>query len=160
MITLQFVRAPGLGSSLISAYERGWPSHVDAVLPDGRLLGARSDVLAGVPAGVQIRPADYEQVSETRRIILTADAQTQLKFWAFLQSKIGAPYDTQAIFAFPFNQDWGSPDSFICSGLQAAALAASGWFPRPLPLPHDMVTPWELLLCLTPWDRAPANSGS
>lgn len=158
MIRLQFVRAPGFSSDIISLYERGWPSHVDAVLPDGRLLGARSDSVGGAPPGVQIRAPNYEEWTERRLIQLEADAATQLKFWAFLQSKIGAPYDTQAIFAFPFNKDWGSPDSFICSGLQTAALTACKWFPKPPALPHEMVTPWELLLMTAPWDRsAPAN---
>jgi hypothetical protein len=57
-ITLQFVTCSDPGSWAIRTFQRGWCSHVDSVMDDGRLLGARPD--AGV-AGVQIRPPNYQK---------------------------------------------------------------------------------------------------
>jgi hypothetical protein len=49
-ITLQFVTSRDPESWAIRTFQRGWCSHVDSVMDDGRLLGARSD------GGVLIRP--------------------------------------------------------------------------------------------------------
>jgi hypothetical protein len=51
MIRLQFVLGTGLSSQAIAWFSAGHFSHVDAVLPDNRLLGARSDVVGGKPPG-------------------------------------------------------------------------------------------------------------
>jgi hypothetical protein len=62
VITLQFVTSRELESSAICTFQRGWCSHVDSVMDDGRLLGARSD------GGVQIRPPNNEKFSRVERI--------------------------------------------------------------------------------------------
>lgn len=46
-IKLQFVREKDLSSQVIAWFSAGHVSHVDTVLDDGRLLGARSDRVGG-----------------------------------------------------------------------------------------------------------------
>ena len=58
-ITLQFVTSRDPESWAIRTFQRGWCSHVDSVMDDGRLLGARSD------GGVQIRPPNYEKFARS-----------------------------------------------------------------------------------------------
>ena len=60
-ITLQFETTSDPGSWAIRTFQRGWCSHVDTVMDDGRLLGARLD------HGVQIRPPNYEKFSRVER---------------------------------------------------------------------------------------------
>lgn len=146
MITLQFVGAGGIGSALIEWFGAGEVSHVDAVLPDGRLLGARSDVVGGVAAGVQIRPPGYETFDKIVRAALPADAVLTAWFYHLLHGEIGKPYDSTAIAAFAAGRDWREPDSWFCSELQAAMLERCGWFPFPLATPSNKLTPAGLLL--------------
>ncbi len=115
------------------------------MLPSGHLLGARSDKVGGDPAGVQIRPPNYEKFSS--RVIFTipaTDAQSTA-YYAFLDAQLGKPYDSEAIWAFAFNRDWREDDSWICSELQAAALIAANRVP-PLFLASNKITPEALAL--------------
>src|ERR1700683_5144243 len=155
MITLQFVAANDIGSHAIQIFERGWPSHVDAVLEDGTLLGARSDSVGGKPPGVQIRTPDYETFCQIKRIQLPCSAGQQTAWLNFMSAQIGKPYDETAIVAFAVQRDWREPDSWFCSELQAAGLEAWGVFPRPLENVVNEVTPRDLLLVVSPWDVAP-----
>ena len=152
-IALQFVQASGIGSQAIELFEHGWCSHVDCVMPDGRLLGARSDVIGGATAaGVQIRTPNYEPVSRTQRVTLLMTDDQEKKFYAFLNEQLGKPYDTTAIVAFAMNRNWRENDSWFCSELMAAAIEASGWFIRPLSNGVNKITPSDLLLVLSPWN--------
>src|SRR6516164_2606539 len=63
-ITLQFVTSRDPESWAIRTFQRGWCSHVDAVMDDGRLLGARSD------GGVAIRPQNYEKFARVERAVI------------------------------------------------------------------------------------------
>ena len=148
---MQFVEMDDLGSKAIQIFERGWPSHVDSVLPDGSLLGARSDVVMGVPAGVQIRPPGYEAWSRFERIELNVAEDVSSRYYAFLQGELGKPYDKTAIAAFPLRRDWRETGSWFCSELACAALEASGFFPKPLGEDANHITPRDLLLIVSPW---------
>lgn len=150
MITLQFAAMSDAGSEAIKLFSRGWPSHVDAVIPEG-LLGARSDTLAGVPPGVQIRPPGYEAFDRTLVVTLPCTPGQEAAFHAFLMAQIGKPYDKLAIAAFAVQRDWRMPDAWFCSELVAAALEACGWFPAPLANPANELTPRDLLLAVSPW---------
>lgn len=151
MITLQFSTAPNLAGEAIRIYSRGWASHVDVVMDDGALLGARSDVIGDKPSGVQIRPANYETWTRTQVVKLASAAPVTAAFTAFLQSQIGKPYDEMAIVAFAVQRDWRTEDSWICSELVAAALEKCEWFPKPLADSANEVTPRDLLLTVSPW---------
>lgn len=151
MITLQFVAGEGIGSKAIEIFERGWCSHVDAVLADGTLLGARSDAVGGKPPGVQIRPPAYETWARVQRVDLWCTPAQQTDWLNFLEAQIGKPYDSTAIVAFAVQRDWREIDSWFCSELQAAALESCGWLPGPLANPSNEITPRDLLLIVSPW---------
>lgn len=159
MIGLQFVATPAFSSNLIKVFERGWCSHVDAILPDGSLLGARSDAVGGKPPGVQIRPANYEKWSTVQQLWFTTDVNEDHNWLAFLTSQIGKPYDKLAILAFAMNRDWRAHDHWFCSELQAAALEACRFFPNPLSDVVNRVTPRDLLLLTSPWRNLYGHQG-
>ncbi len=154
MIRLQFVLGSGLSSQVIAWFSSGHFSHVDAILPDGSLLGARSDVitpLGGGPvvkAGVQIRPPFYEHWKERVVMSLPAtDAQTDA-FLEFNHQQLGKAYDKTAIWGFISGRDWRDPQDWFCSELQAAALEVSGRCPN-LYAPRNKITPAALALTVS-----------
>jgi hypothetical protein len=142
---------PGLSAEAIKIFERGWCSHVDAIMPDGSLLGARSDVVGGQPPGVQVRPANYEVWDRLQIVSLQSSRFNESAFLDFLRAQIGKPYDHLAILAFSAHRDWHNADSWFCSELQAAALEVCGWFPRKLAEASNEITPRDLLLVISPW---------
>lgn len=144
MIRLQFVEGTDLGSKAIQVFERGWPSHVNAVLPDGSLLGALLD-------GVKIRPADYDHWPKQQVVSLHTFPDEEDAWYSFLKAQVGKPYDKLAIAAFTIQRDWREPDSWFCSELIAAALEACGFFPGKLSTPGNEITPRDLLLLVSPW---------
>jgi hypothetical protein len=164
MIRLRFVTGSSTVSTLIRLQERTTmpftPSHVEAVTPDGLYLGAHFE------GGVMVRPPGYDQATMTHELFLdlpnldrtfssgspfiAPDPDTQAdRFYAFLKSKIGAPYDWKSILDFvdPL-QDHHDSQHVICSALQTLALRACGWFAAPLPVPAHQISPRDLLLCI------------
>ncbi len=143
-IVVRFVAGTGAASAMISRATFGfWASHADAVLPDGRKIGAEFD-------GVQARAADYDKGQITKELVLELKVPTQTarRFYAFLESQIGKPYDFGAIGAFVANRDWPTPDSWFCSELIAAALLECGYL-RPLAASANKITPRDLVLILS-----------
>jgi hypothetical protein len=146
MITLRFVTGDSMVSAAIRHAEYGfWASHVEALMPDGTLLGAHID------GGVMARPRDYDKGQFTRERFVDIDAAPDVcdRFQAFLRSQLGKPYDTTAILAFVAARDWQEKDSWFCSELQAAALVACGWFASPLATEFNHITPRDLLLIVS-----------
>lgn len=139
MIQLQFVLGRGAGSQAIAWFSSGHFSHVDLVLPDGRLLGARSDNADGIK-GVAIRRADYE-VWHKRVVFAIPCSDTQeATVHDFARAQIGKPYDHTAILGFVMGRDWRKPDSWFCSELAMASLEAAGII-APLYLAANKITP-------------------
>lgn len=149
MITIQFVGAASIGGELIEWFDHGRFSHVDAVLPDGRLLGARSDSVGGAQPGVQIRTPDYAAWNAILRVDLPSTPEMEAKFYAFLKAQIGKPYDKTAIVGFVTGRDWRDSNAWFCSELVAAALEACGWFKWPLIVPDEKVAPDDLALLVS-----------
>jgi len=147
-IVLQFVEGTGLGSGMIRWFGHGSYSHVDAVLPDGSLLGARSDVIDGIPAGVQIRPADYVAKEKVTRISLPATHEQTREFYQFMHDEIGRPYNKIGILAFVVNANWTSIGAWFCSQLVTAKLMSCKWL-RHLSEPANKVDPDDLFLILS-----------
>lgn len=142
----QFVATDDPGSKLIEAFEHGIHSHVDIVLGNGLLLGARTN------GGVQIRQPGYEIFTRKDVVTLKATAQQETDFLNFLMAQIGKPYDHTAIAAFAFDRDWRSPDSWFCSELAAAATEAAQWFNKALVVPANRITPRDWYMMTGPWD--------
>jgi hypothetical protein len=154
-ITIQLSALDDVGSVAIRAFSHGPYSHVDAVLPDGNLLGARSDQIGDVPAGVQVRKPGYADFSALRHVVLPTTVDCEAAFYAFLQTQTGKPYDHSAILGFALDRDWREPDSWFCSELIAAALEKAAYFSFSLAAPANKITPADLLLALS----ATANVG-
>lgn len=144
-VQLQFVRQHDIASSAIAWFSQGEVSHVDAVMPDGMLLGARNDAVGGQPPGVRIRPPDYAKFVLWVPFTITTTPDQEVKFHSFLLAQVGKPYDQQAIWGFVTGRNWRENDSWICSELQAAALEAAGIVP-PLYLAANKITPTALAL--------------
>jgi hypothetical protein len=147
-IVMQFAGSDSLTSRLIQWYDHGEFAHVDTVLPDGALLGARNDVMDGYPAGVQIRGADYQQGYTLKRVTLPCTDAQEKAYYDFVMAQVGKQYDSTAIAAFAVGRDWRAPDSWFCSELNAAGLEESGVVP-PLSAPVNKVAPDDLLLVLS-----------
>jgi hypothetical protein len=145
MIRLQFVMGSGLPSEAIAWFSAGELSHVDAIMSDGSLLGARSDAIGGQLPGVRIRPAFYEKWA--RRVVMeipATDSETTV-FYDFIMKQVGKPYDKTAIFGFVADRNWREDDSWFCSELQSAGLEQAGVVP-PLFLAANKITPAALAL--------------
>jgi hypothetical protein len=147
-IVMQFVGNDSFGSRLIEWFDHGKYSHVDSVLPDGTLLGARNDVIEGIPSGVQIRPASYVAGDRILRVTIPCTANQEEVYYDFVRTQIGKPYDETAIAAFAVGRDWRAPDSWFCSELCAAATEESGLVP-PMIAPVNKIAPDDLLLVIS-----------
>lgn len=144
IVRVRFSTGPGLVSKMISQHTYGfWASHADAILADGRKLGAEGD-------GVKVRAANYDDGYLTKELVLelkmpSADAK---RFHDFLEAQIGKPYDFSAVAAFAVARDWQRADAWFCSELIAAALLECGYL-RPLAASTNKITPRDLLLILS-----------
>jgi hypothetical protein len=154
MISIQFSRGPDFSSDLIMWFSHasiasGF-SHVDTVMPDGSLLGARSDSIGGKPPGVQIRPANYLGTEPVFRVdIEMANELESSAYYDFVKSQIGKPYDMEGIAGFITDRDWRDPSSWFCSELVTAGLERCQYFPYALAAPLNKVTPVDLLRFLS-----------
>jgi hypothetical protein len=155
-IILQFSAQDDLGSKLIRAFSHGLYSHVDAVLPDGSLLGSRNDVINGIPSGVQIRPANYAVFSAVKVVGLPTTPECAQAFYDAWRGEIGKPYDETAILGFVADRNWREDDSWFCAeGITAKLENPSRYFSFKLAAPANKITPADLLLALS----ATANVG-
>jgi len=151
MITLQFSAQNDLGSLIIELGGAGPFSHVDIVEADGRLYGARSDVVGGMPAGVQSRPPDYQKFARRVRMSFSTTPAEEKTFWDFAYAQRGKAYDTTSILAFVLNRDWREPDSWFCSELATACLETAGICP-PLYSPVNKIEPVTLAIVCSALD--------
>lgn len=148
-IRLQFVLASDWSSRLIAWYGQGYGgwSHVDAVLADGQLLGARSDSVGGQPPGVQIRPSNYESWKRTQMIsIATTDKQAS-DWEGWLRTQVGFGYDKADIIGLIIGRPILEVGHWICSALQFQAEKNIGIFPPDMPLIDQQASPNTLLAC-------------
>ena len=143
MVRFQFVLGRGLSSKVIAWYSSGHFSHVDIILPDGRLLGARSDAPGGTRTGVQIRPAFYEKWNQRVIMGIETSVDQERSFYDFLMPQVGKPYDSTAIWGFVAGRDWRNDDAWYCSELGTAAIEVANICPV-LYTPRNKVTPAAL----------------
>jgi hypothetical protein len=117
MIELQFSTTRHLTSKAIAYGTFSWASHVDFVLPDGRLLGA-------ISKGVCIHePYGPDVMTKSERYFVDApDSVIDIAL-----EEIGKPYDWQGIFNFFVrNRNWEETDAWFCSELAAYAFKKAG----------------------------------
>ena len=150
-IILQFVGGNDLASEAIEWFGKGHFSHVDLVMPDQRLLGARSDNIGGQPAGIWPRPPNYEPWAHVSRVTISCTDEQQDAFWKFANSKIGVEYNAAGIIGFITGTNITNPQDLFCSQFGAESVSASGLFPHPLGLPANKIDPVTLFGILSPW---------
>lgn len=147
-VTLRFVTGPGLVWSIIRRSEMGlWAGHVEALMPDGTLLGAHQD------GGVQARPRYYDKGQWTQEAFVTlpATAKQQTAFEAFLRLQIGKPYDMGAVEEMAIGEltgeapSWPESPAWICSALVMAALLTAGLI-KAAPATVRLATPRDVLV--------------
>lgn len=133
MIILQFTARPKIGSWLIRKFTWSDYSHVDIVLPDGRLLGARFE------GGVSIKPPNNFK----KCVRFSVDAPEDVISAALTQ--VGKPYDIVAIFGIIVRRDWHKSKKWFCSELVAWSFEEAG---NPLLRTENFnrVTPRDLLM--------------
>ncbi len=139
-IQIQFSTEANIASRVCHYYDHVWCSHVDAVMPNGGLLGAK---LLG---GVKIRP----NLGFTKTLLVELPTTQTIydKFYGFLRDQLGKPYDLSSVFAFAFERDVAANDSWFCSELIAVALDKSEYLPYSLFSKYNKITPGNLLFLL------------
>lgn len=143
-IVWQFSYERDISGVFIKWGTRSCWSHVDAVMEDGSLLGAR------IKGGVQIRKPDYAPFTATQKYCIKTELAD--KFYDALRSQVGKPYDWRAIISFALgDRDWRETDSWFCSELQIWAAEVAGFFDRKLLIEVDRLSPRDHLLLFSPW---------
>jgi hypothetical protein len=153
MIRLRFVTATGQLSALIRA-QAGicmpfTPSHVEALSQDGKsYIGQHYD------GGMQARPVGYDAdtMMHEKLVELPCTPEQEAAFYAFVNSKIGQPYDWKSIISFVDPAlNLHELNHLICSAIMTAGLRAKGceYFPMPLTVPFHHISPRDLFLILS-----------
>jgi hypothetical protein len=118
----RLVKGPGVSSAVIGWFGAGYYSHVDWLGPDGMLWGARSDVIAGIPAGVQRRPQGYATFTANTAFRLPVLDFKYQHYLDFMSAQIGKPYAKAGLVdTYLLGRDWRSDSDWWCSELVAAA---------------------------------------
>jgi hypothetical protein len=110
-ITFQFVTGNEAASALIRWKTDSEISHVNVVMPDGKLLGALLD------GGVRVRDANYCKF--TLQILVTVpltDTECFL-FWDSIAEAIGQQYDRAGIVGIALGNNLCAPGEVFCSEL-------------------------------------------
>jgi len=110
-VTYQFSTASAIDSALIRWGTWSEYSHVDIVMPDGNLLGAR------LHQGVQVRPPNYAKFSKSLRMSVAMNDREAQRFYEAARSQVGKPYDWKAILGFAVRRDWQDEGQWFCSEL-------------------------------------------
>ncbi len=109
MILLEFSDAGTPVGNLVKLVTWSWAPHVDFVLPDGSLLGARPSGGVAVRARSPVRRVERFEVDAPDMVIACARAE------------VGKPYDWAGAAAVALHRDWRCPDAWFCSELIAFA---------------------------------------
>ncbi len=146
-IRLRFVSGGDLDSLAIRARTESPWSHVEAVTPAGKYLGAHAQggVLARDPGydASWLKAEQFVDLPETEAG--QADA-----FYAGLEAHIGEPYDFGAILDFIVpGIEVHQARRVICSALQTLELVKRRWFPGPLAEPPHKISPRDLFLLVS-----------
>jgi hypothetical protein len=129
----QFVLGDDIASEIIAWWGQGYGgySHVDFLPPSGGCLGARSDVINGIPAGVQIRPSNYAIWKRRRVVTLQCTDTEAVAAEAFLRSQINDKYDKRDILGLLVGRPISSGKGYwICSAVQLAMMLSIGRIPK------------------------------
>jgi hypothetical protein len=122
LLTIRFINEPGLASRLISWATDSLFCHTEGLSRDGR-----SWVGAHAGTGVQARPLNWCTPTRERRYAIPVDDYLYDKATAFMESKIGEPYDYADIVGLALHARLGASDhEIICSTFMLQWLNAAG----------------------------------
>jgi hypothetical protein len=121
-ITVGLAKGKGFASWWIRRLAKGhWAHCVALVLPGGtHVIDARSDVIDGVPAGVQIRPISYLKGEECLWLEIPCTPAQAKAAEDAARSVLNRPYDIRGIVDFATDQpdnSWKKARYFFCSAL-------------------------------------------
>lgn len=121
VVRVLFTRRHHLGSVAIRTATWSPWSHVDVILPDGRMIGATLEHgVAFATLGERLRKA-------SRAAVVEFPAADPDAVYAALLSQLGKPYDWTAIAGMVIrNRNWQEDDSWFCSELIAWAFSQAG----------------------------------
>ncbi len=132
-VVLEFSRGASLASAVVGLATWSWCSHVDFVLEDGQLLGARPD------GGVSLRQSRPQLRCERYAV------DASCKVLRLAETQLNRPYDWPGVLGVGLHRDWAETDSWFCSELVAWAFYTAG---EPLLRSYELnrITPRDLLL--------------
>lgn len=152
-IVIQYSTSTAFASSIIRRLCHSPFSHVDILLKDGLLGVSGEDHKLGDIGGVRIRPNPpwpYRETPKTARLTVTDSVHAA--FMEVGHNQIGKPFDNGALWDFlsdqPHDRDWRHPDSWFCSELIVYCLEQANFFPYPLVVAKNRITPADSLLLL------------
>lgn len=148
-LIFQFVGCHDIASEAIAWFSHGSYSHVDLVASDGGLQGARSDEVGGKPAGVYRRTPDYASWNDIARVTIEVSMQQYNRFWQFADSKVGTPYNQEAIVGFMLGNDLNNKRDLFCSQYALESASVAEIFAYPCGLPSCKVDPDMLFAILS-----------
>ncbi len=152
VVTVGLVQGRGFGSWLIRWLAKGGWSHcVALVLPGGtHVIDARSNVIDGIPSGVQIRPISYLKGLKCLWLDIPCTPTEAKAIEAAAMSALGERYDVRGIIDFVT----GSPDNswkkkrgqdFFCSALGAWVMWKGGRLTQDVLVPFTNIDPGAVL---------------
>jgi hypothetical protein len=118
-------------------------THVDLVMPEGGLLGARTD------GGVLLRHSDYANFTHVLVLAILVTQAQEDAYYAFARAQLGKPYDISAIVAFGapgVERNWLQGSAWFCSELDAAAMGAAGLLMTVLAANVNKISPYDDVL--------------
>lgn len=116
------------------------PSHVEMLSRDGaHYIGAH------IEDGIQARPIGYDAGQFKAELLLDLGPEGDDAAFAYMESKIGTPYDWTSIIDFLLPINWHQYNHLICSAFGLITLRKKQFFPKPVAWPAHMTSPRDLL---------------
>lgn len=142
-LTIRFIFEPDFVSRLIGWETNSLWCHTEALSRDGQ-----SWIGAHAGTGVQVRPLDYCKPTRERRYAIPVHERAADAAYAWLDGKIGTPYNYTDILGLALHARIGITDhEVICSALMLQFMQQSGLEPlNCLPQYAALITPETLHL--------------
>lgn len=144
VVQVLFTRRHHLGSVAIRAATWSPWSHVDVILPGGRIIGATLE------SGVAVHSLESRILKASRAAVTDFPSRNPDAIYSALYSQISKKYDWTAILGMVLrNRNWQEDDSWFCSELIAWAFQEAG---EPLFRENmvDRITPHHLWMLSNP----------
>lgn len=122
MIKLLFSRRNHPGSWLIRAVSWSEWSHVEIILPDGRLLGAAA------PQGVGLSTYEERMAIAAHAAIMYFPGNMDAAM-AWGETQLRKPYDYLGVIGLGLHRDWEEDDKWWCSEFAGEFLVQGGFAP-------------------------------